>query len=366
MIPRIITGQHILAAIATIRKEGFPDRRQSTEYCLVFEGAHFPPKYVVSLAHRAATGKDLPSLYFNGGTETNSYLESRDFETIPCRCGGRRRTMGGTTYSPSPPPPYAPLRTLKELPNSDRDRAVAQALLAYASESDDELVFTPNPEANNLIKTDPFAFLIAVICDQGIPAEAAWNVPHELCRRLGRLDPHWIATHPDAVAAAVKEPPALHRFVTTIAGWIVAAAERVVRLYGGDAGRIWSDTPTALHLQIRLAAFQGIGQKKAAMAVEILERDLGVPLRSMEGSDVAYDVHVRRVFLRTGLAQRDDPTEMIAAARRLHPARPGALDLPAWRIGRQWCHPGVPDCPHCPLNAVCPKHIDRAAAVRGA
>jgi len=39
--------------------------------------------------------------------------------------------------------------------------------------------------------------------------------------------------------------------------------------------------------------------KKAAMAVEMLERDLGVPVRDMGGSDIAYDVHARRVFLRT-------------------------------------------------------------------
>jgi len=42
-------------------------------------------------------------------------------------------------------------------------------------------------------------------------------------------------------------------------------------------------------------AFSGIGQKKAAMAVEILERDLGVTIRELKGSDIAYDVHVRRV-----------------------------------------------------------------------
>jgi len=36
-------------------------------------------------------------------------------------------------------------------------------------------------------------------------------------------------------------------------------------------------------------AFSGIGQKKAAMAVEILERDLGVTIRELKGSDIAYE-----------------------------------------------------------------------------
>src|SRR5713101_2237036 len=98
----------------------------------------------------------------------------------------------------------------------------------------------------------------------------------------------------------------------------------------------------------------GIGQKKAAMAVEILERQLGVPVQRMEGSDIAYDIHTRRVFLRTRLADRDDREHMISVARRLNPTRPGALDMPTWLIGRGWCHPGVPNCEACPLTNVCP------------
>ena len=81
-------------------------------------------------------------------------------------------------------------------------------------------------------------------------------------------------------------------------------------------GGIWNDRPSAAELRRRFDAFPGIGQKKAAMAVEILERDLHVPLSDLAGSDIAYDVHVRRVFLRAGLAQRDDVTEMVAIARK--------------------------------------------------
>lgn len=95
------------------------------------------------------------------------------------------------------------------------------------------------------------------------------------------------------------------------------------------------------------------------MAVEILERDLRVPISGMHGSDIAYDIHVRRVFLRTGLAQRDDLDHIVAVARTLHPERPGEIDLPTWLIGRQWCHAGTPDCGTCPLTRVCPKIVYR-------
>ena len=53
------------------------------------------------------------------------------------------------------------------------------------------------------------------------------------------------------------------------------------------------------------------------MAVEILERDMRVSLADLTGSDIAYDVHVRRVFLRTGMVDRDEVGHMVDAARSL-------------------------------------------------
>jgi len=55
------------------------------------------------------------------------------------------------------------------------------------------------------------------------------------------------------------------------------------------------------------------------MAVEILERDLHVPIAGLSGSDVAYDVHLRRVFMPTGLAEHDNADHMVAVARSLRP-----------------------------------------------
>ena len=248
--------------------------------------------------------------------------------------------------------------------------AVARALLAHGDALADQLKngpaqFTPNPAADALIRADPFAFLLAVIADMGIHAERAWALPYELRSRLGSLSPYDLAADPQAVRAAVQQSPKLHRFVNTMPDWLVQAARIVVDQFGGDAARLWSDEPTATELRRRLEGFPGIGQKKAAMAVEILARDLGKPLRELSGGDVAYDVHLRRVFMRTGLAERDSVEHMVAVARTLNPDRPGALDLPAWDIGRRWCRPAAPDCPACPLRVVCPRLIERGSQVRG-
>jgi uncharacterized HhH-GPD family protein len=280
------------------------------------------------------------------------------------RLSVRRADTAGPSQVPQVPPRPIRSRT-SALPS-----AVVSALLDYGQAQEPasmgQVTFTPHSEANALIMNNPFAFLLAVIFDQGIPAERAWRAPYDLMRRLGHLDPARMLADPDGVRTAVAQPPVLHRYREKLPGWLVAAADIVLHDYAGEAARIWNDHPTARQLQQRLDRFPGIGQKKAAMAVEILDRDLGVSIRELDGSDIAYDVHVRRVFLRTGLAEYDDLDHMIDVARREYPERPGAIDMPTWLIGRQWCHAGLPDCPACVLRDVCPKDIDRANAVRGA
>jgi uncharacterized HhH-GPD family protein len=252
-------------------------------------------------------------------------------------------------------------------PNS---QAVAKALLHHADALAAQLVnssaqFTSELEANRLIQEDPFAFLLAVIADMGIKAERAWALPYELRKRIGQLTPTYVRANADAVRLAFQERPKLHRFIHLVPNWFIDAALIVLDTYDGDTARLWSDEPTATELRRRLEVFPGIGQKKAAMAVEILARDLHIPIRHLSGSDVAYDVHLRRVFLRTGLADHDDVHEMVAAARAVYPERPGALDLPAWDVGRRWCRPTQPDCPTCPLNIACPRLVVRGSRVRG-
>jgi uncharacterized HhH-GPD family protein len=249
---------------------------------------------------------------------------------------------------------------------------VVRALLAFGEELDSleasrlTTVLTNNPEANDLLVTDPWGFLAGVICDYQMPADRAWSTPYNLARRLGGWSVELVAGSREAVHAAFIGPPAIHRFPNQTTRFIVEGAQRVIDEYGGDAAAVWNDRPTARELQQRLAAFTGISQKKAAMAVEILYAQFGVDIREMEGSDIAYDVHVRRLMLRTGLAERDNVTHMVEVARVAHPDRPGALDLPMWEIGRTWCHKRDPECGVCVIASACPKLIDRGTLVTGA
>jgi endonuclease-3 len=259
---------------------------------------------------------------------------------------------------------------------TDRAAAlVAAELVAYGEElavAGDAQVgdsFTDIPEADALVKASPEAFLIGALFTQGVPAERAWAGPYLLSQRLGHLDLVRLASEREAVDEAVCSRPALHRFKHTVAGWVSDAAARLLECYEGDASRIWAEGSTAIEVMERLARFSGIGRKKAAMAVEILSRHFDVPILGMECGTVAYDVQVRRVFLRSGLVERDTPAAIEEAAAHACPAAPGRLDLPAWLIGRQWCHPRRPDCEACRLGGVCPRltgrNVEGVGARRG-
>jgi len=88
-IPNLITREHILRAIKKTAESGVPERRRSRDYCLIFEGTHYPPKYVISQAAKYAIGRELGPHEFYGGEGPNCanvFLRSRGFEVVECKC----------------------------------------------------------------------------------------------------------------------------------------------------------------------------------------------------------------------------------------------------------------------------------------
>ena len=79
MIDRNIRKKHILKALSFIDQNGIPARRKSTKYNLFYSDKLYPPKYVLSIATKILTGKELDPSEFNGGKETNDFLMSLGF-----------------------------------------------------------------------------------------------------------------------------------------------------------------------------------------------------------------------------------------------------------------------------------------------
>jgi len=79
-----IQKEHILSAIREIDKDGVRSGRHSTTYDLIHDNKSYPPKYVLSLAARYATGRELDHDDFAGGANTPAFqlLEKLNFQVL--------------------------------------------------------------------------------------------------------------------------------------------------------------------------------------------------------------------------------------------------------------------------------------------
>jgi hypothetical protein len=75
-----VQRQHVLSAIAEIDANGVPNTRRAKGFDVIVDGKTYPPKYLLCLAGRFATGTEFDPGHFSGGHETNSVLENLDFE----------------------------------------------------------------------------------------------------------------------------------------------------------------------------------------------------------------------------------------------------------------------------------------------
>jgi endonuclease III len=211
------------------------------------------------------------------------------------------------------------------------------------------------------------AFLLGVMFDRSVSADRAWDAAQWICDAVGESDDVgalWRALRdmdPRRLRGFLRYGYggcAFHRHYKTFARLLPQAAHHLLAHYGGDPRRIWGGQRDVTEVRRRLDAIPAIGPALAKMAVLILAREHGL-LGGKKASpqlDVKPDVHVRRVFLRTGLIPHGASIEaVLQSARQVAPDFPASLDAPAWEIGRNWCRPQRPKCPECPLDEVCPR-----------
>ena len=205
------------------------------------------------------------------------------------------------------------------------------------------------------IAYNPFVFLLGAALNRGMQWRMAWQIPYDLKISLGDLEPEFLATIPpkdlENILLGLPHRP---RYLRDAVKTIKSAARLVYEEFGGDAARVWQDaSPSEISQTLR--SIYGVGPGITAMTLRILYDEMGLFRGHESEIDVKEDVHVQRVFKRTGLIRSGLAGEAVAAARKLNPAFPGQMDWPAWEIGKVWCHPQRPDCPSCPLTAVCPR-----------
>jgi uncharacterized HhH-GPD family protein len=158
------------------------------------------------------------------------------------------------------------------------------------------LHLTGDVAADDLLDRDPFALLVGMLLDQRIPMEKAFTGPSLLRERLGQdpLDPQAIAdADPEAFAAVMAGPPAVHRFPRSMGGRVQALAAAVARDYQGDAAALWRGVDSGAELHARLTALPGFGDQKARIFTALLGKQLGVRPAGWQqaAGDYARDGH---------------------------------------------------------------------------
>jgi uncharacterized HhH-GPD family protein len=212
-----------------------------------------------------------------------------------------------------------------------------------------------NSEANRLNSSDPFAFLLASCIDRQMSWETIWHYPLWIQEKLGHLDPVIFSKmEVEEIEGIIRSLPKCHRFPQQAAQTIKDLSGQVVSYYGGDASKLWGSDRIEV-IRERLLAIYGVGKGIASMILNVLLREGKIKLAPEEYHklDVKPDIHVQRVFYRTGLAEKQEEKEAIMAAREAYPQYPGKLDSPAWKIGQEYCFPDTPNCRPCPLTGPC-------------
>ena len=212
----------------------------------------------------------------------------------------------------------------------------------------------------DFVFNDSFAFLIGAAFQRGMPWERAFQIPYHIYM-TGELNAIRLSTmSADELQHLLECLPVKPRYGCAKGARTLKDIANLVMKHDetGNASVVWEDVSPKEALE-RLQSIYGVGSGIAHMTIRILHDDWEAIRKPDQECkiDVKPDVHVRRVFKRTGLTRTEDESEAVAAARELNPDFPGELDWPAWEIGMKWCRPASPLCGDCPLMAVCPKHI---------
>ena len=138
------------------------------------------------------------------------------------------------------------------------------------------LPVTGEPDADELLASDPLALLLGMLLDQQVPMEWAFKAPSLLRDRLDGLDAAAIAAMPEAdVEAVFREKPALHRYPGSMGKRAHALCLHIVDEYDGDVAAIWTSAGSASELLRRLRALPGFGDEKSRIFLAVLGKRFG-------------------------------------------------------------------------------------------
>lgn len=190
------------------------------------------------------------------------------------------------------------------------------------------LHITGDDAADALLSTDALALMIGMLLDQQVPMETAFAGPEKLRERMGGLDARTIAEYePEAFVEICKQPPAVHRFPSSMGDRIQALCSAIVTDWGGDAAAIWTGgSPDGPEVLRRLKALPGFGDQKARIFLALLGKQYGVDAPGWREAAGAYGeegslMSVADIVDRDSLLRVRENKKALKAAAKNSPTR---------------------------------------------
>jgi uncharacterized HhH-GPD family protein len=139
------------------------------------------------------------------------------------------------------------------------------------------LTITSDPQADELLSSNPMALLIGMLLDQQVPMETAFAGPRKIQQRAGSIEPAALAAiEPDEFETMFRQPPAVHRYPGSMAKRVQSLCLVVAEEWNGDAARIWTQgDPAGAEVLRRLRALPGFGEQKAKIFLALLGKQYG-------------------------------------------------------------------------------------------
>ena len=176
----------------------------------------------------------------------------------------------------------------------------------------------------------PLELLVATILAAQCTDERVNQVTASLFRKY-RLAADYAAADPATFEGEIRSTGFFRAKTRSVLGM----ARTLVERHGGEVPRTLD----------ALVALPGVGRKTANV---VLGNAFGVP-------GIAVDTHVFRVTQRLGLAKADDPDDIEVQLAEVVPRAHWTHFCHLIQAhGRQVCHARTPDCPSCPVRALCP------------
>ncbi|MDN3956384.1 hypothetical protein [Sporolactobacillus laevolacticus] len=190
-------------------------------------------------------------------------------------------------------------------------------------------------ESRRLVEHNSFALLIAVIADQSVKSEIAWNLPYELSQRIGtdHLNSGWIIEHIESIRTAIAQKPALHRFPQKITDYILSLSTIIETKYLSSDHFLNNSLNYTIFVS-NIKEVSGISDKKANFLFLILVLDFNYKFANMENSAVLFDSHLEK-WLSQRFNKKITKSEANQICTYVSPENPALLCPYIWSTDRK-------------------------------